>query len=111
MGCINQALWPPEVIELANSLIEGTVYQENLKQWKKKHLPAETEENTGCVGLGFYKKFMKRWEHKLVTKSGQTFASDRNDWQKKCFFEQMYDNVYTELMESGLAEKIGSCFS
>ena len=106
MGCINQALTPPEVIELANSLIKGTQHQENLRQWKKKHIRHNDGEDTGRVGQGFFNNFMKRWGHKLVTKSGKTFASDRNDWQKLCFFEQMYDNVYTELVESGLAEKV-----
>ena len=59
MGRINQALRPPEDIELANSLIDGTEHQKNLLQGKKKHLPHHDEEAARRVGLGFYKKFLK----------------------------------------------------
>ena len=110
MGCINQALRPQEVIALANSLIEGTEHQAKLRQWKKKHLPHHDGGDTGCVGYGFYKKFMKHWGHKLVTKSGNTFGSDWKDWQQKCYFEQMYDNVYAELVDLGLAETVGPVY-
>ena len=39
----------------------------------------------------------------LVTRKGEHFACDRNDWQKACFFEQMYDNVYDQLVMNGVA--------
>jgi hypothetical protein len=41
--------------------------------------------------------------HKLVTKQGERFASDLADWSKEIYIRQMYDVIYDNMVEAGVA--------
>lgn len=94
-----------KTIELANSLIKDTKYSEKLVEWKSKlygDLPNHCKQN---VGYGWYHGFFKRYKHLLTTKHGERYASNRAEWSKKIYFEQMYSKIYENMIHAGIAEK------
>jgi hypothetical protein len=64
---------------------------------------AEGEENLGQVGRSYWTGFMRRHGDRLVTKRGERFASNRNDWSKHAYIKQMYDVIYDEYVVANIA--------
>jgi hypothetical protein len=95
-----------ECLELANSLIDKSVTQVQLVQWKIKMLGLNfKEDNAGRVGLKWWRNFVRR--NKCHLSIGKAVRSDMksNEWCKSENFSQMYDVIYEKLAEKGLAEK------
>lgn len=94
-------------LQLANLLISGTLTEERVRVWKEKHCAAFTT-NGGQVtlGSGYWKGFMKRNGHIVKAKKGVKFDAKRADWCTYLNFETMYNNVYSEMVEGGIAERL-----
>jgi hypothetical protein len=83
MGNARQPLKPSEGLQLMNSLIQDRQLQRELIAFKKARRGMgqgnKFPERLGEVGKGYWKGFMRRHGHWLVTKRGESFASSRND--------------------------------
>jgi hypothetical protein len=95
-----------ECLELANSLIDKYVTQVQLVQWKRKMLGRNfKEDNAGSVGLKWWRNFVRRNKCHLSIRKAVRFDMKRNEWCKSDNFIQIYDVIYENLAEKGLAEK------
>jgi hypothetical protein len=103
MGKIRQPLTVSETVDLANSLIKGSEHQEKLIRWKQIRNPEQPLSTMGSVGYGWFQGFKRRHGDKLVTKRGERFAVDCADWSKHIYMKQMYDVIYNNMVEAGIA--------
>jgi hypothetical protein len=93
-------------LELSNSLIDKSVTQVQLVQWKNKMLGRNfKEDNSGRVGLKWWRNFVKRNKCHLSIGKAVRFDMKRNEWCKSENFRQIYDVIYEKLAEKVLAEK------
>ena len=99
MARMRQALSPSEGISLINSLIEGTQAQKDLIAFKKK----SSYGDSGTVGVGYWRGFKKRNEHLICSKQCQKYELDRDKWTTYANFSNMYDHIYDEMVEAGVA--------
>ena len=107
MGNVRQPLTPTEGIQLMNSLIKDRDLQKDLIEYKKRRRNLGQglyPERLGEVGRGYWTGFMRRQSHRLVTKRGERFASNRADWSKFSYIKQMYDVIYDEYVDAGVAK-------
>jgi hypothetical protein len=106
MGKVRQPLTPTEGIQLMNSLIKDRELQSELIEYKRRrcHLgQGNYPERLGEVGRGYWYGFIRRHSHRLVTKRGERFALSRSDWSKFSYIKQMYDVIYDEFVDAGVA--------
>ena len=94
MGTIRQPMIVKEIVIYMNSLIEGTEYQCRLSKLKQQ-LRLDNHNN---VGRKWYRLFMQRHGHRLVTKKGERYDCNRADWTKEPYLKQMYDVVYDNMV-------------
>lgn len=106
MSKMRQPLTSTEIIQLVNSSIEGTEYQQKLIDFKKTYKINQTEDKMGQVGRTYIAGFMKRWGHLLSSTKAQKFELDRSKWTQYSNFKQMYDCIEDALITCGLAEKL-----
>ena len=104
MARMRESLGPSECVALINSLIEGKEAQRDLVEFKEQN----SHGGDGTVGLGYWKGFKKRNGHLICSKRGQKYELDRDKWTTYCNFWQMYDHIYTELTDAGLAQKLST---
>ena len=62
---------PSKGIELVNEVIKGTKYEKQMLAFKRKYCP--TFDRNQLVGSGYWRGFMKRNQHLLVTKKGKKY--------------------------------------
>ena len=86
-----------------NSIIHDRALQEELIEFKRIRRLGSESSIVGEVGRGYWTLFMRRHEHRLVTRRGERFASNRDDWSKHFYIKQMYDVIYDELVAAGVA--------
>ncbi len=102
LGKMGQPLTKSTIIELANSLIFKTEYQEKLEAAKKlRHLDDE-----GSLGTAWYRGFLNRHKSFLTTKGVVIKDVKRRTWVTRENFENMYENIYQIMVEAGVAEKL-----
>jgi len=58
------------------------------------------------LGPGYWKGFLKRNKHRLVSKKGQKYALDRKDWSTYRNMYKMYNEIYAEMTEAGVAVEL-----
>jgi hypothetical protein len=106
-AALRQPVSCAEGLELANSLLEGTVHQLCLIEWKKKHLKiGEIDVTFGFHGARYW-QFFCRWNHGIISaKKAVRFDSKRDDWCRNDNFSDMNDDVYGRLHEMGIAENL-----
>ena len=80
MGKIRQPLNLTEGIALMNDMIKDTQMQEALKGFQPARHLGSNLFKFGEAGRGWWRGFMKRHGHRLVTKKGKRCACDRSDW-------------------------------
>ena len=100
MARIRMAISPSQGIRLINDLIDGTPVQKDLIKMKKS---IESSDTSGTVGIGYWRQFMKRNGHLLVSKRGKKFELDRSSWSTYGNFKQMYECVAEEMEDAGVA--------
>ena len=87
-------------IQLANSMISGTTHQRKLVEFmKRRHL-----DQTSGLGTAWFRGFIKR-NPAVITRKAVKFAMNRAEWCNKENFTIMYDGIYQELYEAGVASK------
>jgi hypothetical protein len=106
MSRIMQPMQKPEIIALANSLIEGTIHQEKLIEWKKVHAPHQTGENCGKVGVGWFAGFKKRYKDQIYSAKLRRFGAKRSEWMHPEYLQQMYEAIYDIWCDAGVARKL-----
>ena len=63
-----------------NDLIQGTSVQVELVAFQKTHKLGKQDFEYGTVTKNWWRGFMERHGHKIVTKRGEKFALNRADW-------------------------------
>ena len=99
---MRQSLTPSQSVKLINSMITGTDIQQKLISFKQKY----SHGGDGTVGVGYWNGFKKRNADKIVSKRGQKYELDRDNWTTYSNFLQMYDQIYEEMEEAGVARKL-----
>jgi hypothetical protein len=103
MGKIRQPINCTEALQLANNLIEGTEIQEKLIEFQLSRKICGDDFVPGNVSKGWWIGFLERHDNKIVTKRGEKFAISRSDWTTLPNIRQMYDVIYDELEDAGIA--------
>jgi hypothetical protein len=99
---MGQPLTKGTVIELANSLISKTKYQEKLQAAKK----LRRLEDEGNLGAAWYHGFMSCHQSLLTTKGTVIKDIKRRTWVTRENFENMYEKIYATIVEAGVAEEL-----
>ena len=102
MARIRQCLTPSRALRLVNDLIDGTKIQQDLIQWKKNNTCSED----GKVGQGYWYGFLKRHKHLLVSRRGQKYELNRQNWTTFRNFANMYTHIIHEMVGAGVAEPL-----
>ena len=102
MARIRQPLTPSRGLSLINNLISGTEYEERLVQWKQKY----TVNTLPTVSRGYWYSFMKRNRHRIVSKRGQKYELDRQNWTTYANFADMYNHCAIEMEHAGVAKRL-----
>ena len=100
MARIRQCLSPSKGLALVNSLIDNQPIQQKLIEWKRKF----SSNSDGTVGYRYWRGLMKRNKHRLVSKRGQKYSLDRQNWTTYHNFLHMYEHTYEEMVSAGVAE-------
>ena len=93
MARIRQCLNPSAGLALVNSLIQDQPIQQQLIEWKKKY----SSNDSGTVVTKYWRAFMKRNKHRLVSRRGQKYELDRHNWTTYKNFRNMYEHTYHEM--------------
>jgi len=88
-------------LQLCNSIISGTKYEKLTSEFKDKYLRSSTKK----LGHGYWRGFMKRNKHLISAKRAVKFDTKRSEWCTYQNLEEMYEEVYANLVEGGLAVK------
>ena len=104
---IHQSLTPTQGLSLVNSVIHGTQIQKDLIEWKTRYSYTDGDAAVdGQVGYGYWQRFRKRHDDKLVSKRGQKYELDRQSWTTYASFQSIYSHVEDEMVDAGVAEKL-----
>ena len=105
MARIRHPLTPSSCLQLANDFISGTQTEKNVIDFKTKYCFNESKDGERLLGRGYFKGFKKRNAHRIVSKRGQKYEMDRDNWTTFRNFSNMYDHVIEEMYDAGVAEK------
>ena len=102
MSHLRECLPPPRALYLINLLIGDQPTQKDLIEWKQKY-----SNNTKCtVGTSYWKSFLKRHRHLLVSKCGEKYELSRHNWTTYVNFSHMYTRIYEEMVCAEVAEPL-----
>ena len=101
MGHARKPLSVSTCIRVANELIKHPGIDDQMKEWKLKHCPNHSNSE---VTYAWYRRFKKRYAHKLVVQSARGFGNSRHIWCTYYNFRQMYDDIYEFFTTHQLAE-------
>jgi hypothetical protein len=77
------------------------------KAWKKANLRNGPDEDSfGSLGTRYWQNFCRRNRNLISAKKAIRFDSKRDDWYRLDNFEDIYEDLYDILWESGIAEKL-----
>ena len=81
-------------LDFINNSIKDTEMQNLLIKWKLDHrIYYKTKKDLGLVGRNYWRGFMKRNSHRLKSKPGKKFSTDRSNFTTYLNFKEMYDHV------------------
>ncbi len=106
MGTIRQPLSVTEGVKLMNSLIDGTNFQKEVVEFQMARQLGREVFEYGEIGKGWWRGFLKRNGHHIVTQRGEKFAVDRSNWTTLDNISQMYDIIYDEMIDAKIAKKM-----
>jgi hypothetical protein len=93
-----------EIFDLANDLIKKTVHASAYIEFcEKRQIYKNWEES--IVGERWYRNFMKRYEHKIKRARCRVQDNNRRSYCTYENFCNMYDCVYNNMVEAGVAIK------
>ena len=101
---LNAPLNEERFLKIANNLIQGTDVEAKVIAMKKNSKAPDTEPGK-ALGTRYYSQFMKR--HRLQLESARAYSTDvnRQNWSIWGNFKHMYDFIYEQLCEMGIAKK------
>jgi hypothetical protein len=88
-------------LQLCNSIVNGTRFKNEMQQFKKKHLRSAPDE----LGHGYWRGFLKRNAQFIKAKKAVRFDTKCAEWCTYLNMQEMYKEVYTALVASGLDVK------
>ena len=94
MGKIRQPVNVREGIALMTDLIKGTTMKEELKEFQIARKLGSKDFDYGTISRSWWRGFMRRHGHKVVSKRGEKFACVRADWTKTSNLQNMYNAIY-----------------
>ncbi len=102
-----------DTIAMANELIQGTVYEQRLIDWKKKNNPAtkiKLRDDPDFVvkpdvSFGWYRGFCKRYPE-IEAKRSRNVKHYRTTWSTYAMLDDMYSLVYELFYKWGLSRKL-----
>jgi hypothetical protein len=97
-----QPMKPSETIEFANSLIEESTVQKSVNDF---HAACGTHPKT-LLGRGWFAGFMKRQKEVLSSRKGTRKHNARQDWTTYDNIERMYELIYEQMIDAGIAHDI-----
>jgi len=106
---MHQPLGVSEGISLANSLIDGTEWENVVVEFKTKRglNPLDKDGNKNPnLGQKWYANIWKSNAHLLEKKKEHKFSNDQSDLSIYHNFIQMYGKVYDSMEKTGGAEKL-----
>ena len=103
MGKIPQPLNVTEAIYMANDLIKHTDFQDAVAEFQKVRHLGSAECVHGTLSKHWWKGFLRQNHHRLVTKRRKMFACNRAQWTTVQNIKQMYDMIYNEFGDAGIA--------
>jgi hypothetical protein len=104
---MGQPLAQSEGILLVNSIIEGTVHQDKLRQFQQVSSKMSKDAgNLGYAGYAYWRAFKERNKEQLDAGSPVTQEASRKEWSSYLNFSQMYDLVYDQMDQAGVLEDL-----
>jgi hypothetical protein len=88
-------------LQLCNSIIKGTKFASKVTEFQSKNLRSVTKE----LGPGYWRGFLRRNKHLIAAKKAVKFDTKRAEWCTYSNLEEMYNEIYSHLVTSGLAVK------
>jgi len=85
------------------NIISGTPCKDILVDFQENCKLGSASFEYGYVTHGWWYGFKRRNRHRLVTKRGEKFSSHHANWTKMKNVCQMYDVIYDELVDAGVA--------
>ena len=76
--------------------------------FKTKYCFNNSKDGERLLESGYFKGFKKRNAHRTVSKLGQKYEMDRDNWTTYRNFSNIYDHVIEEICDTGVAEKLDS---
>jgi hypothetical protein len=102
---IGEALTKYEIFELAEDLIRNSIHAEAyIKYCKRRHIKKDWDKQ--IVGEAWYRKFMKRYETKLKRAKCKVIDNNRRTYCTYENFSNMYNAVYENMVDAGVAIKL-----
>lgn len=101
------ALTKDQVIGLANELIQGTKYEQDLAAFKIKR-GIGTKDDETMLGAAWYRGLMKRHDNFLQRGKCRFKDNKRHTWCTYEHFSNMYDSAYESMVKCGVAEKVST---
>ena len=98
---ICQCLTPSKGLALINSLILEQSIEKELIEWKRKF----SNNEGGSNGQSYWRAFLKRNCHQIVSKRGQKYELDRQSRTTYTNFVNMYDHCIDQMVQAGTARK------
>jgi len=97
-----------EGLELTNSLIKGSRFQQDVIDFQQKYCTGTMKKETevGKLGMSYWNKFMHRHGQLIVSKRGERFASSHAQWSTYDNFADMYNKTYKEMCDAGLTKEM-----
>jgi hypothetical protein len=102
---IGEALTKYEIFELADDLIRGSVHAEAYIKYCERRYIIKDWDRT-IVGESWYRGFMLRNENKLKRAKCKVIDNNRRTYCTYENFSNMYDAVYENMVDAGVAIKL-----
>jgi hypothetical protein len=107
LGKIGSPVTKGQGIRLVNEMIDGTIHQSRLIEYKKQRtLNDQSDQDLGQVSDKYWYSFLRKYQHRIVSKKGRRYELDRSKWTRYKNFKEMYDNVEEEMIAAGIAEQL-----
>ena len=101
MARIQHSLAPLDGLRLINSMLDGNATQEKLVAWKRKY--SHCIKSIGEVGRCYWKGFIDRNSHLIVSAKGQKYELSRANWTTYQNFAQMCLSISHEMVSAKVA--------
>jgi hypothetical protein len=104
---MGQPLAQHEGILLVNSIIFGTIHQDNLRRYQIDVVRMSVDaDNLGIAGSRYWQNFKRRNKDMLDTGAAVAQAVCRKEWSSYQNFAQMYDLVYEQMDQARVLEAL-----